>query len=100
MLKKSEVGRSKTEEHKILDAEHQNAGQATVYRSLITAYLQIRRPSAGVPPLPIPNREVKPCSADGTGVTPGRVGRRHIITKSLQLIPEGFFYSLTSIGLT
>ncbi len=35
-----------------------------------------RRPGAGVPPLPIPNREVKPCSADGTGVTPGRVGRR------------------------
>jgi hypothetical protein len=27
------------------------------------------------PPLPIPNREVKPASADGTGVTPGRVGR-------------------------
>src|SRR5690606_40877736 len=36
----------------------------------------IGRPCAGDPPLPIPNREVKPCSADGTGVTPGRVGRR------------------------
>jgi hypothetical protein len=44
-------------------------------------YSKTRRPSAGVPPLPIPNREVKPCSADGTGVTPGRVGRRHIIKK-------------------
>ncbi len=39
---------------------------------------RFRRPGAGVPPLPIPNREVKPCSTDGTGVTPGRVGRRHI----------------------
>ena len=53
----------------------------TWYIVLCTWYRKIRRPSAGVPPLPIPNREVKPCSADGTGVTPGRVGRRHIITK-------------------
>ena len=28
------------------------------------------------PPLPIPNREVKPARADGTAVTRGRVGRR------------------------
>ena len=28
------------------------------------------------PPLPIPNREVKPNSADGTGIPTGRVGRR------------------------
>ncbi len=32
----------------------------------------------GVQPLPIPNREVKPVSADGTGVTPGRVCRRSL----------------------
>ncbi len=31
----------------------------------------------GVPPLPIPNREVKPYKADGTAVKGGRVGRRH-----------------------
>ena len=31
----------------------------------------------GVPPLPIPNREVKTASADGTAFTCGRVGRRH-----------------------
>ena len=43
---------------------------------------RFRRPGAGVPPLPIPNREVKPCSADGTGVTPGRVGRRLIYSKA------------------
>ena len=32
--------------------------------------------SAGVPPLPIPNREVKPGRADGTAPQCGRVGRR------------------------
>ena len=30
----------------------------------------------GVPPLPIPNREVKPTCADGTAMQCGRVGRR------------------------
>src|SRR5690606_24002459 len=33
------------------------------------------------PPLPIPNREVKPARADGTAVTGGRVGRRPILQK-------------------
>ena len=32
--------------------------------------------SRGVPPLPIPNREVKPARADGTAPQCGRVGRR------------------------
>ena len=32
--------------------------------------------SVGVPPLPIPNREVKPNSADGTAKICGRVGHR------------------------
>uniref|UniRef100_UPI004047D8D2 hypothetical protein n=1 Tax=Algoriphagus sp. TaxID=1872435 RepID=UPI004047D8D2 len=32
----------------------------------------------------------KPCSADGTGVTPGRVGRRHII-EALRSESKGFF---------
>ncbi|WP_233553726.1 hypothetical protein, partial [Algoriphagus lacus] len=32
---------------------------------------------------------VKPCSADGTGVTPGRVGRRHIIQNPAH--KAGFF---------
>ena len=31
---------------------------------------------AGVPPLPIPNREVKPDCADGTAMQCGRVGGR------------------------
>ena len=30
--------------------------------------------SDGDPPLPIPNREVKPVSADGTAIPSGRVG--------------------------
>ena len=30
----------------------------------------------GVPPLPIPNREVKPACADGTAMQCGRVGSR------------------------
>ena len=33
--------------------------------------------SVGDPPLPIPNREVKPDSADGTALSCGRVGHRH-----------------------
>ena len=32
--------------------------------------------SGGVPPLPIPNREVKPACADGTAMQCGRVGSR------------------------
>ena len=32
--------------------------------------------SVGVPPLPIPNREVKPVCADGTAMQCGRVGDR------------------------
>ena len=32
--------------------------------------------SGGVPPLPIPNRAVKPARADGTALTGGRAGRR------------------------
>ena len=33
---------------------------------------------SGVPPLPIPNREVKPACADGTAMQCGRVGGRHL----------------------
>ena len=35
------------------------------------------------PPLPIPNREVKPARADGTAVKCGRVGRCQILSSSL-----------------
>ena len=36
----------------------------------------------GVPPLPIPNREVKPTYADGTAMQCGRVGSRLLLEKS------------------
>ena len=36
----------------------------------------------GVPPLPIPNREVKPACADGTAMQCGRVGGRHLFLGS------------------
>ena len=39
--------------------------------------------SDGDPPLPIPNREVKPVSADGTAIPSGRVGSRQL-TESIQ----------------
>ena len=45
---------------------------AQMHRSLIKAI-----DSVGDPPLPIPNREVKPNSADGTAKICGRVGHRH-----------------------
>ena len=34
---------------------------------------------SGVPPLPIPNREVKPACADGTAMQCGRVGGRLLL---------------------
>ena len=37
---------------------------------------------SGVPPLPIPNREVKPACADGTAMQCGRVGGRHFYSQS------------------
>ena len=41
----------------------------------------------GVPPLPIPNREVKPACADGTAMQCGRVGSR-LLLMSL-MCPDG-----------
>ena len=49
--------------------------------------------SAGAPPLPIPNREVKPGRADGTAPQCGRVGRRRF---SLDVLP--FLWNLCSSG--
>ena len=42
--------------------------------------------SGGVPPLPIPNRAVKPARADGTAMQCGRVGRRLL----LFVVPRAF----------
>ena len=38
--------------------------------------------SGGVPPLPIPNREVKPAIADGTAMQCGRVGSRLLSSRA------------------
>ena len=46
----------------------------------------------GVPPLPIPNREVKPDCADGTAIQCGRVGGRLFSTNPRKdLFPHGGF---------
>ena len=39
----------------------------------------------GVPPLPIPNREVKPTCADGTAMQCGRVGSRLFLQSTLKI---------------
>ena len=54
----------------------------------------------GVPPLPIPNREVKPTCADGTAMQCGRVGRRLLSMKSLRFrkISEAFLFFLHRIS--
>ena len=41
--------------------------------------------SSGVPPLPIPNREVKPTRADGTALHRGRVGRRRFSREFIRM---------------
>src|SRR6056297_1932169 len=52
--------------------------------------------SGGVPPLPIPNREVKPTSADGTALS-GRVGHRRLFKNPDRVRPgRDFFCELTN----
>ena len=51
--------------------------------------------SGRVPPLPIPNREVKPACADGTAMQCGRVGNRlfSFNRESLEgIFPSGDFF--------
>ena len=38
------------------------------------------------PPLPIPNREVKPASADDTAIPSGKVGRRQLFKKPQHIV--------------
>ena len=47
--------------------------------------------SVGDPPLPIPNREVKPVSADGTAKIRGRVGHRHFYKEDFKKLRSSFF---------
>ena len=57
--------------------------------------------SCGAPPLPIPNREVKPARADGTAPQSGRVGRRRLIGSLLIGFPVGrlFFCAIPTSGI-
>ena len=59
---------------------------STKNRSLIKAI-----DSVGDPPLPIPNRDVKLNSADGTANFCGRVGHRHFFSREFQAIETLFF---------
>ena len=57
--------------------------------------------SVGVPPLPIPNREVKPNSADGTANVCGRVGHRHFFfEREFQAIETLFFFVIGALEKT
>ena len=47
----------------------------------------------GDPPLPIPNREVKPISADDTAIPSGKVGSRQLIETFSQKCLEVFFFA-------
>ena len=62
------------------------------YKLSIVNYVS-KRTSGGycgrVPPLPIPNREVKPACADGTAMQCGRVGSR-LLSKKRSLENESF----------
>ena len=48
--------------------------------------------SVGDPPLPIPNREVKPNSADGTAFSCGRVGHRHFFFRRALVNTKALFF--------
>ena len=52
----------------------------------------------GGPPLPIPNREVKPRSADDTALSCGKVGRRHPYNESLGTHPGLFCFYIPSFN--
>ena len=50
--------------------------------------------SVGDPPLPIPNREVKPNSADGTAFSCGRVGHRHFFFRRALVNTKALFFCI------
>ena len=61
---------------------------------IVLSIVNIVNPISGgycgrVPPLPIPNREVKPACADGTAMQCGRVGSR-LLSKTESLVNDKF----------
>ena len=53
----------------------------------------------GVPPLPIPNREVKPTYADGTAMQCGRVGSRLLFKSKQSLKSNNTFEAFLCLSL-
>ena len=53
----------------------------------------------GVPPLPIPNREVKPACTDGTAMQCGRVGSRPLYISGTLICPAVVLPSTLKAGL-
>ena len=69
----------------------------SAYKSLIETSCSNRTLGGycgGVPPLPIPNREVKPTSADGTAMQCGRVGNRLLLEESSETKVLGLSFFL------
>ena len=54
---------------------------------------------SGVPPLPIPNREVKPACADGTAMQCGRVGGRRLYQEPCYHSDSRASFFLVGLGL-
>ena len=56
---------------------------------------------SGVPPLPIPNREVKPACADGTAILCGRVGDCPLYIKKalLSIMTRGLLFCCMDVRL-
>lgn len=55
--------------------------------------------SGGVPPLPIPNREVKPVIADGSALSGVRVGSCRFSTRTSDTGCPGFLFVTSSISV-
>ena len=86
----------------------ESRGTVVLYYQIQFACVQIRHtPLSGgycgeVPPLPIPNREVKLTCADGTAMQCGRVGSRllSISEASITKVVGAFLYSYSSAFLS
>ena len=80
----------------------ESGGTVVLYYQIQFACVQIRHtPLSGgycgeVPPLPIPNREVKLTCADGTAMQCGRVGSRLLLSRAsdFERFLRLFFYYL------
>ena len=71
-----------------LQTRQQNKTNNLLTRQLRTCQLKKNTSGGycgGVPPLPIPNREVKPTCADGTAMQCGRVGSRLLLQSTLKI---------------